>query len=186
MHKINTHNRNGLRSLQPFGQDYGLAFHTTHVVYVFMREWRDHKRNINIYNITENCILGVHVRNICLSYVGSDIYENQRSEKIALYEYCTNFKWMGFCYANDFNDLLRIDFTFLNSFIGIFRLEIIQTGLLAQFLTPLMLCVLILYIIGATYSLKSTPNYRFFLKNFSWQILFTLLKFLSDVCLDEG
>ena len=41
-----------------------------------------------------------------------------------------------------------------------------QSGLLTQFLTPLMLCVLILYISGGTYSLKSTPNDRFFEKRF--------------------
>ena len=39
------------------------------------------------------------------------------------------------------------------------------------FLTPLMLCVLILYISGGKYSLKSTPNDKF-LGNFSWQFYF--------------
>ena len=35
-----------------------------------------------------------------------------------------------------------------------------------EFLTPLMLCVLILYISGGTYNLKSAPNDRFFEKLF--------------------
>ena len=34
-----------------------------------------------------------------------------------------------------------------------------------------MLCVLILYISGGTYSLKSTPNDRIFLKNSSWHLI---------------
>ena len=42
-----------------------------------------------------------------------------------------------------------------------------QSGLLTWFLKPLMLCMLILYISGATYSLRSSPNDRFFLRNFS-------------------
>ena len=37
-------------------------------------------------------------------------------------------------------------------------------------LTPLILCELILYISGGTYSLKQTRNDRF-LRNFSWQFL---------------
>ena len=48
-------------------------------------------------------------------------------------------------------------------------------------LTPLMLCVLILYISGGTYSLKSTTNDRFFLRNFSW-LFYLLLEFLSEIC----
>ena len=44
----------------------------------------------------------------------------------------------------------------------------LHLGLLTQFFIPLMLCVLILYISGGTYGLKSTTNDRF-LKNFSWQ-----------------
>ena len=43
-----------------------------------------------------------------------------------------------------------------------------------------MLCVLILYISGGTYSLKSTPNNRFFVGNFSWQFLFTLRVFAKN------
>ena len=45
-----------------------------------------------------------------------------------------------------------------------------ESGLLTYFLTRLMLCVLILYTSG---SLKSTPSNRF-LRNFSWQFLFSL------------
>ena len=37
-----------------------------------------------------------------------------------------------------------------------------QSGLLTEFLTSLMLRVLILYVSGGTYSLKSTTNERFF------------------------
>ena len=33
--------------------------------------------------------------------------------------------------------------------------------------TPLILCALILYMSGGTYSLKSTPNDKFYLRNFS-------------------
>ena len=47
-------------------------------------------------------------------------------------------------------------------------------------LTPLMLCVLILYISGRTYSLKSTPNDRFFEKLFT-AILFTLRIFARNL-----
>ena len=38
----------------------------------------------------------------------------------------------------------------------------LQSGLLIQFLLPLMLCVLVLYISGGTYNLKSNPNDGFF------------------------
>ena len=41
-----------------------------------------------------------------------------------------------------------------------------QSGLLTLFLTPLMLCVLILYISGGTYCSKSTPNERNFSRQF--------------------
>ena len=43
-----------------------------------------------------------------------------------------------------------------------------------------MLCVLILYISGGTYSLKSTPNDRFFEKLFM-AILFTLRVFARNL-----
>ena len=49
-----------------------------------------------------------------------------------------------------------------------------------QFLTPLMLCVLILYISGEIYNLKSTPNDRFFEKFFT-AILFTLRVFARNL-----
>ena len=42
-----------------------------------------------------------------------------------------------------------------------------------------MLCVSILYISG--HSLKSTPNDRFFLKNFSWQFYFTHRVFVRNL-----
>ena len=48
------------------------------------------------------------------------------------------------------------------------------------FLTPLMLCVLILYISGGTYSLKSTLNDRFFEKLFM-AILFNLRAFARNL-----
>ena len=43
----------------------------------------------------------------------------------------------------------------------------------SQFLTPLMLCVLILYMSGGTYSLKSTPNDRFFEKLFHGHFIYS-------------
>ena len=46
-----------------------------------------------------------------------------------------------------------------------------------------MLCVLILYMSGGTYSLKSTPNDRF-LRNFSWQF-YLLSEFLPEICWEE-
>ena len=55
-------------------------------------------------------------------------------------------------------------------------ITILQSGLLTQFFTPFMLCLLIFYISGVTYSLKSTSNYRF-LRRFSWQ-LYLLSEFL--------
>ena len=48
-------------------------------------------------------------------------------------------------------------------------------------LTPLMLCVLILYINGGTYSLKLTSNDRFFEKLFM-AILFQRSDFLPEIC----
>ena len=56
----------------------------------------------------------------------------------------------------------------------------LQSGILTQFLTPLMLCVLILYKTGGTYSLKSPPNERFFEKLFM-AILFTLRTFARNL-----
>ena len=56
----------------------------------------------------------------------------------------------------------------------------LRSGLLTQFLTPLMLCVLILYISGGNYSLLSTPNDRFFEKLFI-AILFTLRVFARNL-----
>ena len=52
----------------------------------------------------------------------------------------------------------------------------IWSGLLTKFLTSLRSCVLNLYKSGVTYSLKSTPNDRFFEKLFM-AILFTLSVF---------
>ena len=45
-------------------------------------------------------------------------------------------------------------------------------------------CVLILYISGGTYSLKSIPNDRFFWRNFSWQF-YLLSQFLPEICWEE-
>ena len=52
------------------------------------------------------------------------------------------------------------------------------------FLTPLMLCVLILYISGGTYSLKSTPSDIFFEKLFHG-CFYLLSEFLSEICWPE-
>ena len=49
--------------------------------------------------------------------------------------------------------------------------------------TTLMLCVLILYISGGAYSLKSTLNADF-LRNFSWQF-YLLSEFLPEICWEE-
>ena len=48
-----------------------------------------------------------------------------------------------------------------------------QSGLLTYFLTPLMLCVLVLYISGETYSLRSTLNDGFFEKLFMAVLIFS-------------
>ena len=50
----------------------------------------------------------------------------------------------------------------------------------AQLLTPLMLCALILYVSGQTYSLTSTPNDRF-LRNFFMAGLFHLRVFARNL-----
>ena len=47
-----------------------------------------------------------------------------------------------------------------------------------------MLCVLILNISGGIYSLKATPNDRFFEKLFM-AILFLLSDFLPEICWEE-
>ena len=53
----------------------------------------------------------------------------------------------------------------------------------ADLLTPLMLCALILYVSGETYSLTSTPNEIFF-RNFTWQ--FCLIpEFLPEICWED-
>ena len=46
--------------------------------------------------------------------------------------------------------------------------------------TPFMLCALILYMSGGTYSLKSTSNDRFS-RNFSWH-LYLFSEFLPEIC----
>ena len=56
----------------------------------------------------------------------------------------------------------------------------LQSKLLTYFLTSLMLCVLILYISGGTYSLKSTPNDKLLEKLFM-AILFTLRVFARNL-----
>ena len=56
----------------------------------------------------------------------------------------------------------------------------LQSALLTLFLTPLILCVLILYISGGTYSLKSIPNDRFFKRLFG-AILFALRVFARNL-----
>ena len=58
----------------------------------------------------------------------------------------------------------------------------LQSVLLTYFLTPLMLCVLILYISGGTYSLRSIPNDRF-LRNFIMAILLT--RRVLEICWKE-
>ena len=55
-----------------------------------------------------------------------------------------------------------------------------ESELLTKFLTPLMLRVLILYINGGTYCLKSTPDDKFFEKLFM-TILFTLRVFATNL-----
>ena len=50
----------------------------------------------------------------------------------------------------------------------------------AQHLTPLILCALILYVSGGTYSLTSTANDRF-LRNFFMACLFTLRIFVRNL-----
>ena len=64
--------------------------------------------------------------------------------------------------------------------IYIIVITILHARLLTQFLTPLMLCVLILYISDGTYSLESTSNDRFFEKLFM-AILFTLRVFVRNL-----
>ena len=44
--------------------------------------------------------------------------------------------------------------------------------------------IAVTYISGGIYSLKSTPNDRFFLRNFSWQ-LYLLSEFLPEICWKE-
>ena len=50
----------------------------------------------------------------------------------------------------------------------------------SEFLTPLMLCVLILYTSGGTYSLKSILSDRF-LRNFSWQFCLPSRAFVRNL-----
>ena len=69
--------------------------------------------------------------------------------------------------CNVFCKVQRFSFDFLPLHTYLFlAITTLQSGLLTWFLTPLMLCTLILYISGGTYSLKSTPNDRFFEKLF--------------------
>ena len=57
----------------------------------------------------------------------------------------------------------RLPLNYIFSYIkSKFDIITLQSGILTQFLTPLMLCVFILYISGGTYGLKSTPKDRFF------------------------
>ena len=82
------------------------------------------------------------------------------------------------------SDLTALNFGKLHGLIihtYIFVITTLQSGLLSQFLTKLMLCVSILYIIGETYCLKTTPNDRFFFFKFSWQFLFTLGVFARNL-----
>ena len=60
----------------------------------------------------------------------------------------------------------------------------LHSGLLTQFLTPLRLCVLIFYINGGTYSLKSIPKDRLFEKLFM-TILFTRRVFARNLLWEE-
>ena len=53
-----------------------------------------------------------------------------------------------------------------------------------QFLTTLMLCALILYMSGGTYTLKSTPNDRF-LRKFFMAIIFTFRVFARNLLKDK-
>ena len=46
-----------------------------------------------------------------------------------------------------------------------------------------MLCLLILYISGGTYSLKTTPNDRFFWETFHG--IYLLTEFLPEICWEE-
>ena len=78
-----------------------------------------------------------------------------------------NIKLFHFC-IKDENLALVLDVIHTNLVI-----TTLQSGLFTQFLVPLMLCVFILYISGRTYSLKSTPNDRYFEKLFM-AILFAL------------
>ena len=58
--------------------------------------------------------------------------------------------------------LLVPKLVYIHTYIHNWSLQPFKSGLLTQFLTPLTLCVLFLYISGRTYSLKSTPNGRYF------------------------
>ena len=62
-------------------------------------------------------------------------------------------------------------------------ITLLQSGLLTSFLTPLMLCVLILYISSGTYRLNRLRTTDF-LRNFSWQF-YLLSDFLPEICWEE-
>ena len=75
--------------------------------------------------------------------------------------------------CNPYESLLDSLFTYIHNWF-------LQSGLLTQLLTPVMLCVLILCISHGTYSLKSPPNDRFF-EELLMAILFTLRVFARNL-----
>ena len=60
--------------------------------------------------------------------------------------------------------------TYIHTFIGHYNTSVRIT---AWLFTPLMSCVLILYISGGTYSLKSTPNDRLFGETFHGNFIYS-------------
>ena len=73
-------------------------------------------------------------------------------------------------------DLCRLEHTISDLYDLAHKLRLFSQD---YYLTPPMLCVLILYMRVETYTLKSTLNYTF-LRNFSWQF-YLLSEFLPEI-----
>ena len=142
-------------SLQPFSQDYDLAFHTTYIVCVnfildlqfkVFSEGQSFKKKFM-------AIIGQYnplVRTTLILYMSGGTYSLKLTPKNRF------FKNFFMAIIDYYNPLVRTT---------------------TQLLTPLVLCVVILYLSGGTYSLKLTPKNRFF-KNLFMAISILLSEFL--------
>ena len=183
--KLSTYVRN--LALQPFSHYFGLASHTTHVVCInFIREWWDLQFNVDserqiffffFFGQTfsqQIYLLSEFLPDICCVFITLNmklvsrrslirsilaLYSNPRKNISSVTDSLKVSVKNSECKKKSHEKLLnKQSICWITYIIGHYSPSV---KISAQLLTILMLCELILYVSGGTYSLTSTPNERF-------------------------